>query len=88
MSLLECEPGTKQYHSTCLPEEIYYGGIIQNGVFFGGYFLGIGSFALIMSIVCFIIYKAGKSRERTLFKISIVSLAVLVISLIIYGIIE
>lgn len=86
MSLLECEPGTISYKSiTCLPEEVYYSDVIQNSNFFAGFFLGIGSLALILSIACFIIFKVGKSKERILFRISLINLAIFFIALIIFG---
>lgn len=85
MSLLDCEPGTIQFQSTCIPEYIYNWEIIKHKEFFGGYSLGISSIALVMAIACFIIYKARKSKEGIFFKISIICLILFMVSLFSYG---
>ena len=84
---IECKPGTTQYYSECIPNEEYTT-IMSNKSLLGGCFLGIGSFALIMSIVCFIIFKAGKSKERILFRFSIAGLIILIASVFIYMILK
>ncbi len=80
---IECESGTTQYYSKCIPNREYTT-IMSNKSLLGGCFLGIGSFALIMSIVCFIIFKAGKSKERILFRFSIAGLVILFLSIFVY----
>ena len=82
---LDCKNGTIQYGSECISDKEYTNIMISKSLI-GGFFLGISCFAMILSIVCFVIFKARKSKERALFGISIASSIILFISLIAYEI--
>jgi len=83
---IECKTGTRQYHGECISYERYTN-IISDKSLLSGFSLGISTAAILMSVICFIVFKIGKSKKRIFFKLSILGLITFIISMACYKII-